>query len=121
MKIFAGSWLKSAEKPNNVTIECENHGCNTSCQHYEGTKSISQTNYSPLCNQEYLYTEISHNCAKKDLVTERREEIYNRADKLAEEIPYTFGGSLKAACNKKRKVFNETIDEYINGNCPFYS
>lgn len=122
MQIFSGHYLKSADKPNDVTIECENHGCDTTCKFFNGTKTVIENMYSPIHNQPYKLTTISSICLRINDVGRRREEIYSKADQAAEDVPFTFGGSLIASSAKKRDVFNKIVEEeYINASCPFYS
>lgn len=121
MKIYSGHYLKSSDEPNDVVIECESHGCDKACKFYNGQQTIVERKYSPIHNQEYTLTTMSSLCLKINDVGRRREEIYSKADKAAEEIPYTFGGGIIQACNKKKQVFNDIIEnEYINAPCPFF-
>lgn len=120
MTIHAGQYLKSANKPNDVTVECENNGCNTSCRFYKGTKATVTDMYSPIHNQPYKYTEISHICERIADVGARRHDIYTRAMQASDNVPFDYGGNLTRYSAKCMEVFDAITAEYRCRPCPFF-
>lgn len=120
MIIHSGHYQKLVGTPNNVVIECENHGCNTSCIFYKGTRSTTDTLYHPQYGQYYERTEIVHLCERIADVANRRHEIYSRAMQESDDVPITLGGSVTRSCSKKMEVFDKITAEYRCEPCPFY-